>query len=108
MYHYLFHFRYPESTHSERGRRLRTALSVADSIDEAKKLVLRQRAQEKRNEQEKERKKAIKAAKRRQKEARLKKNVSFKVEFREEMLGRNLCIYNLIYRRLFHFIKVHL
>ena len=52
---------------------------MADSIDEAKKLELRQRAREKRAEQEKERRKAVKAARRRQKEARMKKNVSFRV-----------------------------
>lgn len=71
--------RYPESTESERGQRLRTALSMAESIDEGRKIEQRKRAKEKRKIMEKERKKAIRAAKQRQKEAKMKKNIQFKV-----------------------------
>ena len=72
-------FRYPPSTDSERGRRLRTALSMAESIDEARRAEQRARAKEKRRLMEKERRKAIRNARQRQKEAKSKKNVQFKV-----------------------------
>lgn len=70
-------FRYPPSTCSERGERLRTALSVAESIDEARRIEQRRRAKERRKIMEKERRKAIRNAKKRQQDA--KKKVSFKV-----------------------------
>ena len=67
--------RYPPSTDSERGRRLRTALSVADSIDEGRLAEQRQRAKERRKMVEKERKKAVRAARQRQKEAKMRKSM---------------------------------
>ncbi len=73
------HHRYPPSTDSERGRRLRTALSMAESIDEDRRAEQRARAKEKRKQMEKERKKAIRNARLRQKEAKSRRNVSFKV-----------------------------
>ena len=44
--------RYPPSTASERATRLKTALSVAESIDEGKRLARRQRMREQREEME--------------------------------------------------------
>ena len=75
---FLFDLRYPSSTESERGRRLRTALSLAESIDEDRLAEQRKRRKERRKEMEKERRKAIRAARLRQKEAK-KKSVSFNV-----------------------------
>ena len=69
--------RYPPSTCSERGERLRTALSLAESIDEARRIEQRRRAKEKRRIMEKERRKAIRNARQRQRDA--KRKVSFKV-----------------------------
>ena len=75
---FVFDLRYPSSTESERGRRLRTALSLAESIDEDRLAEQRKRRKERRKEMEKERRKAIRAARQRQKEAK-KKSVSFNV-----------------------------
>lgn len=44
--------RYPPSTASERASRLKTALSVAESIDEGKRLARRRRLREQREEME--------------------------------------------------------
>ena len=74
----FFSLRYPPSTESERQVRLRTALSMAESIDEGRRAEQRARAKERRKQMEKERKKAIRAAKQRQKEAKLKRHASFK------------------------------
>ncbi|ELU03775.1 hypothetical protein CAPTEDRAFT_221083 [Capitella teleta] len=68
--------KYPPSTDTERGRRLRAALSVAESIDEARRAEQRRRAKEKRKEMERERRKAIRASKQRQKDARRRLNSS--------------------------------
>ncbi|CAH1792455.1 unnamed protein product [Owenia fusiformis] len=72
--------RYPQSTDSERGQRLRTALSMAESIDEARRTEIRQKMRERRRIMEKERKKAVRAAKARQAELKKmkRKNVTFK------------------------------
>ena len=75
---FFFFLRYPPSTESERQVRLRTALSMAESIDEGRRAEQRARAKERRKQMEKERKKAIRAAKQRQKEAKLKRHASFK------------------------------
>ena len=61
-------YRYPSSTGSERGRRLRTALSMAESIDEARRLEQRRKIRERKAMMEKERKKAVRAAKQKLKE----------------------------------------
>ena len=58
---------------------MRTALSIAESIDEGRKVEQRKRAKEKKKKMEKERRKAVKAARQRLKEAKMKKNVKFKV-----------------------------
>ena len=60
--------RHPSSTGSERGRRLRSALSVAESIEEARRAEARRKARERRAMMEKERKKAVRAARQRLKE----------------------------------------
>ncbi|KAK2187817.1 hypothetical protein NP493_153g02003 [Ridgeia piscesae] len=69
--------RYPPSTGSERGRRLRSALSMAESIDDERRAEQRQIAKEKRRIMMKERRKAIRAAKQRLKESKMKKSVKF-------------------------------
>ncbi|XP_013386604.1 uncharacterized protein LOC106156055 isoform X2 [Lingula anatina] len=66
--------RSPGSTGSERGRRLRTALSVAEEIDEARKAEKKKKALERRKKMEKERRKALRAARARQREAKRNKN----------------------------------
>lgn len=71
--------RQPSSTETQRAERLRTALSLAESIDEARQAEIRRKAKERRAEMERERKKAIRAAKKRQREAKMRKGVSFQV-----------------------------
>ncbi|KAI0239141.1 hypothetical protein LSAT2_010110 [Lamellibrachia satsuma] len=79
--------RYPPSTGSERGRRLRSALSMAESIDDERRMEQRQIAKEKRRIMMKERRKAIRAAKQRLKDAKMKKSVKFeKTEEKTEQL----------------------
>ena len=76
------HCRYPPSTGSERGRRLRSALSMAESIDDERRAEQRRIAKEKRRIMMKERRKAIRAAKQRLKESKMKKSVKFEVSLK--------------------------
>ncbi len=88
-------FRYPPSTESERGRRLRTALSIAESIDDARRSEQRKRAKERRKAMEKERRKAIRNARQRQKEAKMKKTVSFQVNLETKVSNQHTLVQSL-------------
>ena len=91
MYHFLFP-RYPASTDSERGERLRTALSAAESIDEVRRAEQKRLAKERRKIQERERRKAVRNARRMQREAKLmSRNVNFQVNLgnSEKRTARN-------------------